>query len=101
MSTLANFRTQVSQKLGMDNTAGSTEQGLIDYWVNQAIVDILMETEVYVVEAQATLTAGQGDYTPIYQLEELQTFVENVKTQLLTQQNGQGAEHNIPVPPVS
>ena len=63
MSTLAQFRSQVAYKLGMDNTAASVEQGLIDGWVNQAIVDILMETEVYVVEATATLTDGKGDYT--------------------------------------
>lgn len=63
MSSLAQFRSQVSYKLGTDNTAGSVEQGLVDGWVNQAIVDILMETAVYVVESVATLTSGQGDYT--------------------------------------
>jgi len=62
MSTLAQFRTAVSQKLGLDNTAGSTEQLAIDSWVNEAVLDILMETQVYIVESTATLTDGQGDY---------------------------------------
>lgn len=35
---------------------------LCDGWVNEAVVDILMETQVYVVESTASLTAGQGDY---------------------------------------
>lgn len=63
MATLAQFRTRVSAKLGLDNTSGSNEQSLIDSWVNEGIVDILMETQVYVVEATSNLTAGQSDYT--------------------------------------
>lgn len=62
MSTLAQFRSQVSYKVGLDNTSGSFEQVLIDGWCNEAVLDILMETEVYVVESTATLTAAQGDY---------------------------------------
>jgi hypothetical protein len=62
LSTLAQFRSQVSYKLGLDNTAASVEQGLIDGWVNEAVVDILMETQVYIVESVASLTASQGDY---------------------------------------
>lgn len=63
MSTLAQFRSQISYKVGTDNSAGSVEQGLADGWINEAVVDILMETQVYVVESTATLTSGQGDYT--------------------------------------
>lgn len=62
MSTLAQFRTQVSRRLGLDNTAGSAEQSLIDGWVNDGVSDVLTQTEVYVVESVATLTSGQGDY---------------------------------------
>lgn len=30
--------------------------------MNEAVVDVLMETQVYIVESTATLTDGQGDY---------------------------------------
>lgn len=62
MATLAQFRTRISQKIGLDNSAASTEQVLVDSWVNEGILDLLMETQVYVTEASATLTAGAGDY---------------------------------------
>lgn len=62
MATLAQFRTRISQKLGLDNTAGSAEQTLIDAWVNEAVNDVLTETQVYVAEGTASLTDGQGDY---------------------------------------
>lgn len=63
MATLAQLRTRVSSKLGLDNTAASDEQSLIDSWANDAVLDILMETQCYVAEATATLTSGSGDYT--------------------------------------
>jgi hypothetical protein len=63
MATLANFRTRISAKLGLDNTASSSEQSLIDSWVNEGVNDVLMETQVYVTESTSALTNGQGDYT--------------------------------------
>lgn len=63
MSTLGNLRNAVALKIGMDNTVGSAEQQLIDSWLNEAVVDVLMRTHCFVANCDATLTAGSPNHT--------------------------------------
>lgn len=62
MSTLAQFRTAVSARIGLDNSV-SGDQPMIDNFVNEAVTDILMRTECQMRSAVLTMTAGVGDYT--------------------------------------
>lgn len=59
---LATFRSRVSHATGLSNTSGSTEQGLIDGWVNEAVEQFLRKTKIHVRTASLALTADQGDY---------------------------------------
>lgn len=61
MPTLAQFRTRVSSKIGLDNTAGSSDQSLVDSWVNEGVVDVLRETGCNI--DSTTVTPGaSADY---------------------------------------
>lgn len=62
MATLADFRTRVSAKLGLDNTT-SGDQGLIDSWVNEGVVDVVLRSRCKVSRADLALTAGSNDYS--------------------------------------
>lgn len=62
MPTLAQFRTRIAAKLGFDNTASSAEQSLIDSWVNEAVVEILLRTHCTVETGDMAVTAGTWDY---------------------------------------
>lgn len=62
MSTLAQFRSAVASKIGLDNTT-SGDQGFIDSWVNEGVTDILMRTDCRMRPAVLTMTPGVGDYT--------------------------------------
>lgn len=62
MPTLADFRLRVAAKLGLDNTASSTEQQLIDGWVNEAILEILLRTHCTVETGEMAVTAGTWQY---------------------------------------
>jgi hypothetical protein len=59
---LSDIRTRVSSVVGLDNTASSAEQQLIDSWTNEACVDFLERTKAKVELATITLTPNQGDY---------------------------------------
>lgn len=60
---LAAFRTVVSSKIGMDNGAGSSDQLLIDRWVNEGVVEVLLRTHIRVTAlAPAALTNGVSEY---------------------------------------
>lgn len=63
MPTLTDFRLRVSAKLGLDNTSGSSEQLLVDSWINEAVCDVLQETRCYIAEATLSLPANQVDLT--------------------------------------
>lgn len=63
MSTLAQLRTEVSSILGLDNTASSAEQSLMDSWINEGVANVLVETHCKVLPFTMTLTAGEDDYT--------------------------------------
>lgn len=62
MATLENFRTVVAAKMSMNDTAGSDECNLIDGWVNEGVVDVLLKTRCYVDKSTTSLTAGVNDY---------------------------------------
>lgn len=62
MTTLATFRTNISAKIGLDNST-TGDQSLIDGWVNDAYVDVVRRTNCKVQSATASLTSGTKDYT--------------------------------------
>lgn len=59
---LATFRARVSGAIGVDNTASSDEQALVDGWVNESVVQFLIRTKAHARLAALALTADQGDY---------------------------------------
>lgn len=61
MATLTTLRNVVASKIGLDNAAGN-EQTLMDEWINQGIVDILLKTRCYVDSADMATQVGVGDY---------------------------------------
>lgn len=63
MATLAQIRNEVTRVVGLDSTAAGADETLLDGWVNEAVLDILLETRCYVVSATADMTADQADYT--------------------------------------
>src|SRR3990167_2799849 len=61
MATLAKFRSAVTGKIGLDNTAGSADQVRTDDWLNEGVVDVLRETGCNV--DSTTITPGaSADY---------------------------------------
>ena len=62
MATLADLRTRVTSKLGLDNTASGAEQLLVDSWLNEGVVEILLRTQCTVETGEMTTTAGVWDY---------------------------------------
>ena len=63
MTNLAGFRTAVTAKLGLDNTAASFDQGLIDGWVNDGVKHVCSQVRPNIKSTTATLTAGKYDYS--------------------------------------
>lgn len=59
---LQDIRSRVANAIGLDNTNGGTEQGFIDSWTNEAVLDFLERTKAKVEQMTMTLTTGQGDY---------------------------------------
>jgi hypothetical protein len=59
MATLADFRTEVTSVLGL----ASSEQDLVDDWLNEGVADIVLRTRSKVIPATMALTAGVNDYT--------------------------------------
>lgn len=59
---LSQYRTRVSGAMGVGGIASSTEEGLIDAWVNEGIVDFLRKTKITKKKASLDLTAGTSDY---------------------------------------
>lgn len=52
----------MSAKVGLDNTAGSAEQQLLDSWLNEGVREVLLRTHAYVTSATAT-PGATSDYT--------------------------------------
>src|SRR3990172_3049227 len=64
MATLADLRNVVARKIGLDNAASSTDQALIDEWVNQGVLEVLLRTHCTIEQATMDTTAS----TWLYQL---------------------------------
>src|SRR3990167_5973090 len=62
MATLTTLRNSVSKKLGLDNTASSAEQALVDQWCNEGIVEILLRTHCTVETATMDTIADTWEY---------------------------------------
>lgn len=62
MATLADFRTAVGAKLGMDGDNAGTDQTLIDGWLNEGVREVLMRTHCFVKCADMSLTADTWKY---------------------------------------
>jgi len=56
------LRQRVSGAIGLSNTAGGTEQLLIDGWLEEAVEQFLIDTKCSIDTASMSLTAGIGDY---------------------------------------
>src|SRR5215831_3303153 len=52
----------VASEIGMSSTTGTAERSLIDYWLNEAVVDFLTKTKCYVKRFGMNMAAGVGDY---------------------------------------
>ena len=61
-TTLAQFRTAISQKLGLNNDP-SYDQPSIDIWVNQGIADVCARLRPNETSSTITMSAGTYDYT--------------------------------------
>jgi len=59
---LALFRTRISFATGLKNTAGNSEQVLIDGYVNEAVVQFLVETKCHIKKFAVQLQADQAWY---------------------------------------
>lgn len=62
MTTLAQYRTAIASKIGIDNTVAG-DQPAIDLWVNEGVTDVVMRTGCRVRSANLTMAAGSNDYT--------------------------------------
>ena len=62
MTTLAQYRTAVSGKIGLDNSVAG-DQTAIDLWVNEGVTDVILRSKCQMAAATITLTAGTPDYT--------------------------------------
>lgn len=61
--TLAQLRAQVQLKLGLDQTAASDEETLLDAWINAGVIDLLLRTKMNVNPGTMTTAVGEDDYT--------------------------------------
>lgn len=60
--TLATLRSRVAGAIGLDNTSGSTEQVLVDGWINEGRDQLLARARLRVERATTALTAGTTAY---------------------------------------
>ena len=54
--------TRVGLKLGLAYDVSGDERDLLRAWVNEAIVDILLRTHIYIAIGDVTLTSGTAEY---------------------------------------
>jgi hypothetical protein len=60
--TLGDLVFRVSRSLGLNDDAGSDELKLMQKWANDSVIDVLLETHIYVSTFTQTLTAGTSEY---------------------------------------
>lgn len=84
--TLANIRSRVTARLGLDSTSGSSEVTLLDAYINDAYEDFLQRTACWIERSTMTTTAGTADYDmdqDIMQIIELYvTGTDSLETQM-------------------
>lgn len=56
------FRTRITSAIGLSNQTGSSEQSLVDGWVYEGIVQVLLRTKLKVAKAQVSFIANEDDY---------------------------------------
>ncbi len=59
MATLGTLRNVISSKIGLDAT---NDQALMDEWINQGVLDVMVRTRCTVSPATLSLSAGVVDY---------------------------------------
>lgn len=59
---LSTLRNIVARKIGLNNTDGGADQGLIDDWANQAVLDFLARTHCTVDVGSVSATSGTWHY---------------------------------------
>lgn len=62
MANLTTLRLRVSRKLSLDQTASGEEETAVTDWLNEGVVEVLLETHCTVSKGTAALTSGTGDY---------------------------------------
>jgi hypothetical protein len=62
MANFAQLKAKVTRKLGLDSTTGSDEQNMVGEHLNEAVLDVLLETHLRVSVGTATLAANESDY---------------------------------------
>lgn len=62
MATLAQLRSRVSAKLGTDPTASGSDETLVDGWLNEGVIEVLLQTGCKVISGTMSLVAGTKDY---------------------------------------
>lgn len=62
MANLTALRLRVSRKLSLDQTTGGEEETAVTEWLNEGVVEVLLETHCTVSKGTTALTSGTGDY---------------------------------------
>ena len=62
MANLGQLKTAVGRKFNMDTTASTDDSNALIDWANEAVVDVLLRTDCYVVCGDMTLSSGTTDY---------------------------------------
>lgn len=63
MANLTALRLAVSRKFSLDQTASGEEETAVTGWLNEGVVEVLLETHCTVSRGTTTLTANTADYT--------------------------------------
>lgn len=56
------MRSRIAGIIGLDTSNAGTEQDLVDGWFNEAVLQFLLETHIYVKAGAADFTANQWEY---------------------------------------
>jgi len=54
--------TRVARKTSLDNTVGSEDYNLIAALLNEAVIEVLLKTRIYIQQVDVALTQGVSDY---------------------------------------
>lgn len=72
--TRGDLKRHISKEFGLDLTAGSDEELLMNDWANKAVEAVLLDTRITIRSSTTALVAGTGDYTvaaPLLVVEDL------------------------------